>query len=149
MTYAKMILEFLLSGAGQSLLLWLLGLAVAYVQGSKYLQGSKDKQLQDLTFKAYKMLETCVNAQYDKVRQLKAQRPDGKLTQEDMDSLEKSVVESLKTLGEDVGVDALPIIGEKLISVAIVHTVRRLKGVVVSKDQTALPSDTSDMFPQN
>ena len=142
----SIIMNFLTSEAGLSLLAWGLGSIVTAILGTdKVRKWLKEGQINKLE-KAYKVLEAAIVAQGGTVAKMKADNG-GKLTEEQRKQLEASVIASLTTTAKDTGFDALAVIGPELIQPAIVHVVRRVKGIVGTKDATALPSGTAALFP--
>jgi len=151
MTSASIItvlLNFLTSEAGLSLLSWGLGALVTAILGTdKVRKWLKESQIDKLQ-KAYKLLEAAVLAQRDTVTAMKAANG-GKLSEEHKKQLEANVIANLAKATEETGFNALEVIGPELIVPAITHVVRRVKGVITGKDATVLPSGTAALFPDS
>lgn len=151
MTSASIItvlLNFLTSEAGLSLLAWGLGALVTAILGTdKVRKWLKEGQIDKLQ-KAYKFLEAAVLAQRDTVTSMKAANG-GKLSEDQKKQLETNVIANLAKATEETGFNALEVIGPEFIVPAITHVVRRVKGVVIGKDATALPSGTAALFPDS
>lgn len=142
----QMLISFATSEQGLSLLAWLIGSGVTALLGTdkvrKWLNEAKIARLQ----KAYKILEAAIVAQRETVTSMKAANG-GSLTEDQKKQLEASVIASLEESAKKSGFDALEVIGPELIQPAITHVVRRVKGIVIGQDSTALPSGTAALFP--
>lgn len=142
----SMLISFLTSEQGLSLLAWAVGTAVTAILGTdkikNWLKEAKIARLQ----KAYKVLEAAIVSQRETVTAMKEANGGG-LTEEQKKQLEASVIAGLVDSAKKTGFDALEVIGPELIQPAIVHVVRRVKGAVVGKDATVLPSGTAALFP--
>lgn len=135
------IINYLISDDGTKILMSVIGLVITFIQGTKWFQQLMASRNKVMLQEAYKLLETVVNAKYAKVRDMKANRPDGKLTDADILALEDEVKADLQDAGKKLGINALKTIGPHYLSVAITYVVRRLKG-------GSLPKGLESMFPQ-
>jgi len=141
------IVAFLMSEQGLNLLAWILGIGISAVLSSGKVRGwLKESKIEKLR-KATQYIEAAVLAQRNLVAKMKEENG-GKLTEEQKEELEDRVIENLKTVGKEVGVDVVKIIGPELIRPAIVFAVKKLKGSGKKTVETSgeLPKDIQNMF---
>lgn len=145
-TIVEQLVSFLTSETGLRLLGWILGSAFTAIKGTEFVKSNLDAYKVKNLEAAYSLLEVAIIDNSERVSQMKAAN-NGKLTEEQKKQLEQAVVENLKAKAQETGINALKIIGPAFIRPAIVHTVRRVKGSILGKDATALPSSIAKMFP--
>ena len=141
------IVAFLMSEQGLNLLAWILGLGISAVLSSGKVRGwLKESKIEKLR-KSMQYIEAAVLAQRKIVAEMKEENG-GKLTEEQKEELENRVIENLKNVGKDVGIDVIKIVGPELIRPAIVFAVKKLKGSGKKTVETSgeLPKDIQNMF---
>lgn len=145
MDFSQIAMDVLGSEAARNIIIAVFGLAatsiMGWVQKQKWANENTQKLLQD----SYRELEGVVDAKYARAKDLK-EKDGGKLSVASQQILKDEVISDLTKIAQETGLDAVKIIGPRLIGPAIAHTVRRLKGGIVGHDATVLPDGVANMF---